>query len=224
MKTEKTKGRRNGPPSGTFDEAAETVAHVIALARETGHRDVDSADVQWNRPWTVKEMDTGMRGQKRVRNRRALVVSRYDDHRHSGVGDALERLERAHHQSRFDAAPEEDVAAVNHEIDLTSNGRLQGELIRFEKILASTTAIRARPLGKIESEMRVGDEQGADRLSGHDGERTGASIRAAKKANVPQGNRRRGLRLVGRSAASFFAKRRNEIPQKWMRNPTWIVE
>lgn len=187
MKTEKTKRRRNGSPSAAFHEILESVAHEVALAWETGHRNIDSADIQRDRAGTIDEVDAGMSGEKRIRNRRALVVSGHDDHRHSGVGNALERLEHPHHQSRLDAAPEEHVTAVNHHIDLTLKGRLQGELVGIEKILSPAMPIGARALGQIESEMRVGDEQDANRRSGHDGDRTGARGSYREMANVPRG-------------------------------------
>ena len=90
---------------------------------------------------------------------------------------------------------------MNDEIDLTANGRLQGQLVRVEEILSPAMPIGARTEGKVESEMRVGDEQDADRRSGHDRDRTGARRSRPRNGEHSEEKKRRALPVVEQRTA-----------------------
>ncbi len=116
-------GRR--PPSRPFEETTKALADLVPLVRETGDRHGRSASIQQERTRPVEDVDSRVSGQERIRDRRALVVAGNDDDRHPGVGEPLERLERAQHEARLHLASKEDITTVNDEIDLSAKRRLQ---------------------------------------------------------------------------------------------------
>ena len=135
VQTEKADGRRYRSPSGPLHGLGEAVADAIALARKARHRDLDPAHVEGQGAGVVEDVDAGMGGEEGKGDGRALVISGNDDDRDAGVGDALERLERAQDHSRFDAAAEEDVAAMNEEIDVARERGPQRPLVTGEEVL-----------------------------------------------------------------------------------------
>jgi len=120
VKAKKANSSRNGSPIRLLDHLGEPVPDPMTFVREPRHRHIDSAQSQCQRARTVEDVDARMRGQERAGNRGTLVVSGNDDDRDSGVGEALERLEGAHDQPGLHSTPEEDVTAMNDQIDVAS--------------------------------------------------------------------------------------------------------
>ncbi len=56
------------------------------------------------------------------------MVARYDEDGHAAGRDPRDGPERPLHQRRRDAAPVEEIAAVNHGVDLATQGGRQRQL------------------------------------------------------------------------------------------------
>jgi hypothetical protein len=54
------------------------------------------------------------------------------------------------------ATPVEEVATVHDEVDLLVEGRVEDAFEVRKEVVTSAAALNARPLGQIETEMRVG--------------------------------------------------------------------
>jgi len=73
-------------------------------------------------------------GEHGVGDVRPFVIAGHHEHRHTGVGNALERTERGVHQTRGDARAEQHVATVDDRVDLATRGGLEGALVVCEEV------------------------------------------------------------------------------------------
>jgi len=147
MHAEQPQIRGCRPPSCAFEKIGKALANPIPLVREAGDRDRDLAEIQDQRLGPVEDEDARVSGKERIRDRGALVVPGDHDHRYAGIGEPLERGERAQHERRLHPASEEDVTTVNDEIDLTAKRRFERALEPGEEA--------------GQTEMRVGQEENA---------------------------------------------------------------
>ena len=156
--------RRRGVrlPVGVGDQVRELRADVAALARKSGERERRATCIDDERSRTVEDVDVRMRDEAGVREERALVISGNDEYRHPPLGDATQRLERLVCQRWHDRRPVEHVSAMNHDVDLAVEGRLERGRVGGEKVMAAAPPLDARPHGKVEPEVGVGHEQDMD--------------------------------------------------------------
>ena len=69
-------------PFSVGDELRELRSHVAPLTRESRQREGRTASLDDERARPVEDVDVRMRGKTRVRKKRALVISRDDEHGH----------------------------------------------------------------------------------------------------------------------------------------------
>src|SRR3954467_12670099 len=75
-----------------------------------------------------------MQREERIRNRGSLVISRNDNNGHTRIGEPLQRLKRAKHETGLHLASIEHVTAVNDEIDFAAECRLERPLESREEV------------------------------------------------------------------------------------------
>lgn len=140
------------------EEPREPLPDVLPLIGEAGDHDVLAADLELDRARSIQQVDASMSRQKRIGNRRSLVVARHDDDRNTVRRDLDQRLEGAVDQLAPDSAAKQEIASVDHQIDLAAARRFQGAVEVGEKIRAAPAALDTGPLRKIEAEVGVGDQ------------------------------------------------------------------
>lgn len=117
------------------------------------------------------------------------MVSRDQKDRDAAIGDLEERFERGGHQTRRDLGPVEQVATVNHRVDLASKGGLKGGSGVGEEIRAAPPALGPRTSGQIKTEVGIGKKQERDhRLSLSDKKTRRSSPAAADRTGVDPAN------------------------------------
>ena len=104
-----------------------------------------------------------MREEESAGNPAALVVPGDPEDVDSRVGEIGEPREDALGEPRGDAAPVEEVAAVDEDVRFAPRRGLERPLEALEEVVAAPRALHARPRRKVEAEVRVGEEEDAQR-------------------------------------------------------------
>lgn len=146
-------------PVGVGDELRKFRSHVAALARESRQSEGHTPGHDDERARPVEDVDVRMRGKARVRQKGALVISRYDEYGHAAFGHAPQRFERLVGKRRHDGRTVEHVAAVHDDVDLAIERRLQRRGVVGEKVVAAAAPLHARTHGEVEPQVGVGDQQ-----------------------------------------------------------------
>lgn len=159
---ENTEGRGVGAPSRVAEQCREPAAHGVSLVREAGKSDCLSAKIDREGARPIEHAHVWMEGEARVRNSRSLVVAGHNENRDSAIGDLAKRLERLIADARHGSRSVEDVAAVNHDVDLAAHRGLEGGVIIRQKVVAPTVPTHSWTDRQVESDVRIGEEQDAN--------------------------------------------------------------
>jgi hypothetical protein len=158
----KTEHADVGIDHGVFrggQQVREPRPHVVTLGWKPGYRDASTAHLRYERPRSVEDMNARMLGEPQVRYATALVVARNNEDRNASVCNVSQRLERLPHHAARRPGAIEHVAAVNDQVDLSHERRLQRSLIVGLEVMTATPAIDTRIHGQVEAEVRVGEQQ-----------------------------------------------------------------
>ena len=155
-------GRGVRRPLGVGDQLRELRADVATLARESGQGECRAAGFHDERPRSVEDVDVRMRGESGMRQKRALVIPRNDEHRHAAFGHAPQRLERLVCERRHNGRTVEHVAAMHDDVDLPIERRLERRRVVGQEVVTASPPLDARAHGKVEPEVGIGDEQDPD--------------------------------------------------------------
>jgi hypothetical protein len=142
------------------EERLEPVADVRRV-REPDERDADSAGLEHEGAWSIEDVDVPVLREQRVRDAAALVVPGEEKDRDSAVRDVPERRERGVREPRRDTAPVNEVAAVEHHVDVAGPGGREGRLEALDEVAAAGVARAARSLREVVADVRVGEEEDA---------------------------------------------------------------
>jgi hypothetical protein len=96
---------------------------------------------------------------------RSFVVAGNQHHRDPGVGDLEQRFEGETDELGRDLGSEKEIAAVDDEVDLATQGGGQCGAGIGEEIGASAAAFDAGPQREVEAEVGVGQEEDAEAQS-----------------------------------------------------------
>jgi len=158
----KTEHADVGIDQGVFrggQQVREPRTHVVTLGWKPRYRDASTAHLGHERPWSVEDMNVRMLGEPQVRYATALVVARNNEDRNASIRDASERLERLPHHAARRPGAIEHVAAVDNQVDLTGERRLQRSLIIGLEVMTAPPPIHTRIYRQVETEVRVGEQQ-----------------------------------------------------------------
>ena len=103
-----------------------------------------------------------MRQEKAARHAGALVVPGHPEDVDSRVRELREACEDPLGEPRGDAAPVEEVAAVNDDVGLSRRRGKERPLEALEEVVAAPRPLDPRPRGEVEAEMSVGKEEDAN--------------------------------------------------------------
>ena len=158
-------GVDSAPPRG-FDEVDELCANVMSLGRKSSDGQSAPANVERERPRSIEQVDTRVLSEPDLRNASAFVIPGDDEDRNASVGDASQWLECLPCDARGRARAIENIAAVDDDVDVTVECRLEcGRVIR-EKVMSAPASLDARPRRQVEAEVGVSEEEDAG-ASGH---------------------------------------------------------
>jgi hypothetical protein len=119
---------------GGIEHLAEAGAHVAHVG-EPGKGDSQPTNRKLDRAWRMKDVQVRVRRQQREGEARPLVVSRHEQYRNAPGGHSAERRERGLGQPSGYATPVEEVASVNHDVDLAVERRREREVEVPEEVL-----------------------------------------------------------------------------------------
>jgi hypothetical protein len=97
-----------------------------------------------------------------IGDRRPFVVARDENDRHPSIGHLEQRFEGHPHEFRRNLRSKQEIAAVDHEIDLPATRGTEGGAGVGEEIRTATPALDTRTKRKVETEVGVGKEEDAD--------------------------------------------------------------
>jgi len=149
-------------PTGLAQQLRKAGAHVVTRIGKAGERNALPTHVEDERLGTVEHVNVGMRHEPRVRDSRSLMVARDDQHRHAALGDPAQRLERPIRDLFRRGRSIENVSAVDDDVDLSAQSRLERGVVVREEIIASTAPLYARAHRRIEAEVRISEEEDAN--------------------------------------------------------------
>ena len=149
------------PGGGSREQVRERRRDTVALAREAGDDDRHAAHVEDEGARAVEDVQVGVRRQQGIRQTRPFVIARHQQHRHAAIGDRQQRLQRRRRQAARDPTAEQEVAAVHNEVDVAATRGREGEVEVGEEVGAAPRARDPRPLGQVEAEVGVRNEQDA---------------------------------------------------------------
>ena len=106
--------------------------------------DLMAGELKSHRAGSLENVHPRVGGQKRVGDRRPLVVPWHHDHRDS-LGHLHQGLEGTVDQLPPHLATEQQVAAMHHEVDLAATGGCQRPLEAGEEVRAAAAAFHPGP-------------------------------------------------------------------------------
>jgi hypothetical protein len=142
----------------TFGDKRLESIPVVAFAGEATEGQPDSVEFELHRPRSVQHVQVFVARQQRVRQRRTFVVAGHHHYGHSNVSNLEQRLQGSLHQPGRHLAPIEQIAAVNHQVHLASQRRLEGETGIGEKVGPASPFLDSGLRRQVESEMRIGQQ------------------------------------------------------------------
>lgn len=130
----------------------------LARIGEAGEGHPDAAGGEHHGAGAIEYMEVRVEGEERVGNPPSLVVAGEQQHRDALVGEAPERGQGGVGEPGRDAAPVEQIAAVEHGVHPAVPGEGEGGLEAGE--VAGLEALhRGRPASLLVAEVRVGEEE-----------------------------------------------------------------
>jgi hypothetical protein len=144
--------------AGGLEERSEARADV-GLVREPGEGHPQAPGLEPDGARLVEHVEALLHREERKRQARPLVVPGHEEHGDAGGGDAAERRERGLGEPGRHAAPVEEVAAVDHRIDLPRERRLERLREAAEEVLPAPAPLHPRAQGQVEAEVGVREEE-----------------------------------------------------------------
>jgi len=115
------------------------------------------------RPRPVEDAHSRVGQEEAAGHGGALVVARYPEDVGPAVGERAEAGEDPLGEPGGDPAPVEEVAPVDDDTGLAARRRLEGALEALEEVVAAAPPLDPRTRRQVESEVRVGEEEDAER-------------------------------------------------------------
>ncbi len=140
------------------------LAHIAPLVRKARERHGHAFHIDRKRSWPIEHVNVRVRRETKVRDTRAFVVARNDGNRYAPLGDSPQRLECLIADRTADIRMIEDIATVHDEIHLAAKRGLQRASVVGEEVVSSAVAVDAGPLGQVEPQVGIGEEQDAQRM------------------------------------------------------------
>jgi hypothetical protein len=147
---------------GLLYKVNKTVTHS-SLKGETGQRNGDAIRLPVKRAGSIKDVEVVVATEQRVGDARALVIARNQKDGNPGGSDPEEGRESQKGQVSRDTGTIEEVAPVDHEVDLTREGGCQAHLEIRKEVVTAAAALNPRAKRIVEAQMGIGYEQDADR-------------------------------------------------------------
>lgn len=130
-----------------------------ALKGEAPHGHADAPDLQSEGAGCMEDMDQRVAGQERAGDAPALVVSRHQGHMGATLGQLLEGGHGDLYQTRVRVSFVEQVSAMDDEVNFTPPGRLQGEFVIAQEVVAPAWARNPGTPRQVQTQMGVPQEQ-----------------------------------------------------------------
>ena len=146
-------------PVSCRNEVFKRASDGLSLTREAGQSDPAARKIERDGAWLIKHVEVRVGGEQGEGQRRSFVVAGYQHHRDSGVGHLEQGFEGEADKLGLHLGSEEEIAAVNDEIDLAMPGRRQCGAGVGEKVRAATAAFNSGPQWKVETEVGIGQQE-----------------------------------------------------------------
>ncbi len=147
------------------EKCREAVADLAGV-RKPGERHPDAVGFQHEGARSVEDVEVPVQREKRVRDAATLVVAREQEDRDSLLGDPPERCERCVREPRGNAAPIQEITAMEEHVHLAGSSGREGRLEALEEVGAAARTNDARPGRQVVTEVRIGEEQEAHGSTG----------------------------------------------------------
>ena len=155
-------------PAGRGDEIGERAADALSSTREAGQDYPAARDIEPDGARLIEDMEVRVGGEQGKGQRRSFVVAEYQHHRDPGVGHLEQRFEGETDKLGLYFGSEQEIAAVDDEIDLAAQGGAECGTGVGEEVGAAAPALDPGPKRKIETEVGVGQQEDAEGQSALD--------------------------------------------------------
>ena len=157
-----------GLPTGRGDEIGERAADALSSTREAGQGYPAARDIEPDGARLIEDMEVRVGGEQGKGQCRSFVVAEYQHHRDPGVGHLEQRFEGETDKLGRYFGSEQEIAAVDDEIDLAAPGGGQRGAGVGEEVGAATPTLDSWSKGKVETEVGIGQQEDAESQSAVD--------------------------------------------------------
>ena len=162
MKAEEAEVVDTGFPAGCGEEGTEAPADILGFAGKPGETDPTVRELDLDGSGVIENVQVGVGGEEGEGQHRSFMVAGNEHHRDPGVGHLEQRFEAETDELGRDLGSEEEIAAVDDEVDLATHGGGQGGAGIGEEVGAAAAAFDAGPQREVEAEVGVGQEEDAE--------------------------------------------------------------
>ena len=148
-------------PRRLLDRGREPIASAASDARESGHREGGSVQLEDHGARPVEHVHPLVGRQPFERDARPLMVARDHDHGNPCLGDPLERGECLMDQAGRNVRPMKDISAVHEQVHAGLDRGVTDRAMVGEEVEPAPAPAHPRPEWMVESEVRVGEQEDA---------------------------------------------------------------
>jgi hypothetical protein len=146
-------------PLGLVQSGREPFANPATLIGEADQGHSNPPDLHHHGLRPMKDMQVGMERESGMGDPGSLVIPGHHEDRNACFGDRHQGAEGLEDQGRRDPRAVEYVSAVDDQIDVPCQGRLQGPLMVGEEVMPPPPPLHPRAGGEVESEVGVRQEE-----------------------------------------------------------------